>query len=687
MTTMRFSDKNKKCLIYLADLVHNYNAKGPHIIPVNIGYVASYAKKLYGDRVEIRLFKYPIDLINAFKQQLPDIVGLSCYTWNTDINNKIISRAKSLSGDIVTVFGGPDYPVGENEGLNYFKQRPYLDFYIIHQGESGFANLLERYFLCDSLEGMKKDPISNCLFYNENRGGNVVSGGYNPIQDLDKIPSPFLTGILDEFFLKNLTPLIETNRGCPYSCTYCAWGRSNLGKVVCFDLERVKQEIEYIAHRTGNIQLLMIGDANFGLMKRDVEIAEFVVSMRKKYGFPRELIVSWAKTGADRLIKMAEILSETMGLAAAFGSFQSTDPQVMKNIKRTNLSWGEFKRIQQYFHSKGISTSSDLILGLPGETSESHLKGLRDLFDNNTTSMFCYNLRMIGGSEFNTDKNREKYSVKTKFRLVDGGYGKYDGLLSIESEEIVLQTDTITMEETLRFRPIHFLIQFIWNYKFYGELIYFVKELGINLMDIVIGVLERKETAPQSVKKMFDEFRKDTYDEWFDTERELVDYYLIPENFEYISTGGFGKMNFKYMYKVLLECKEDFDEYLFVIVKEVLSKKDMLNNTREEQLDDLIRYTRNSFIDFQRLFQGISEIVKIDEFEYDILGWKHQRYLKPFSDFKRGRIVLKFFIPNERITALKKRYERYKTADINQTLRKMVEDMNEKDLFHEIEYK
>jgi len=679
--------KNDKTLIFLADLVHNYDSKGPHIIPVNIGYVASYAKKLYGDRVEIRLFKYPMDLINAFKQQLPDIIGLSCYTWNTDINSKIISRVKSLRGDIITVFGGPDYPVGKNEGLSYFKQRPDLDFYIIHQGESGFANLLERYFLCDSLEEMKKDSISNCLFYNEKTGGNVVSGGYNPIQDLDKIPSPFLTGILDEFFLKELTPLIETNRGCPYSCTYCAWGKSNLGKVMCFDLERVKQEIEYIAHKIGNIQLLMIGDANFGLMKRDVEIAEFVVSMGRKYGFPRELIVSWAKTGADRLIKMAEILSETMGLAAAFGSFQSTDPMVMRNIKRTNLSWDEFKKIQQYFHLKGISTSSDLILGLPGETSASHLKGLKDLFDNNTTSMFCYNLRMIGGSEFNTDENRERYGIKTKFRLVDGGYGKYDNILSIESEEIVLHTNTITMEETLRFRPIHFLTQFMWNYKYYGELIYFAKELGINLMDIVVEVLERKESAPQSVQDMFEEFRKDTYGEWFDTERELVDYYSIPENFEYISSGGFGKMNFKYMYKVILECKEDFDAYLFAIAEQILAERHLLNNEIKEQLNNLLKYTRNSFIDLQKLLQGRSEAGRMDEFEYDILGWKHQRYLKPFSDFRKGRIGLKFTVPNERITALKKRYERYKTANINQTLRKMVEDMNEKDLFHEIEYK
>ena len=146
-------------------------------------------------------------------------------------------------------------------------------------------------------------------------------------------------------------------------------------------------------------------------------------------------------------------------------------------------------------------------------------------------------------------------------------------------------------------------------------------------------------------------------------------------------------MNFKYMYKVILECKEDFDAYLFAIAEQILAERHLLNNEIKEQLNNLLKYTRNSFIDLQKLLQGRSEAGRMDEFEYDILGWKHQRYLKPFSDFRKGRIGLKFTVPNERITALKKRYERYKTANINQTLRKMVEDMNEKDLFHEIEYK
>ena len=44
------------------------------------------------------------------------------------------------------------------------------------------------------------------------------------INDLNEIPSPYLNGMLDEFFEDRWMPVLETNRSCPYRCTFCAWG-------------------------------------------------------------------------------------------------------------------------------------------------------------------------------------------------------------------------------------------------------------------------------------------------------------------------------------------------------------------------------------------------------------------------------------------------------------------------------
>ena len=68
------------------------------------------------------------------------------------------------------------------------------------------------------------------------------------LDDLNEIPSPYLNGMLDEFFEDRWMPVLETNRSCPYRCTFCAWGIGTQ-KLMRFSEERVLTEIEYIAER------------------------------------------------------------------------------------------------------------------------------------------------------------------------------------------------------------------------------------------------------------------------------------------------------------------------------------------------------------------------------------------------------------------------------------------------------
>jgi radical SAM superfamily enzyme YgiQ (UPF0313 family) len=564
-------------------------------------------------------------------------------------------------------------------------ERHELDFYVLNQGETGFVNILERYFSCDSINEMKKEPVENCSFYNENSNEIIISDTYEYIEDLEEIPSPYLSGIMDEFFENNLIPLMETNRGCPYSCTYCAWGRSSKKKVFSFSLERVKEEIEYIAKKIKRTDLLFFGDANFGIFERDVEIAECMRYVKDIYDYPKSIYVAWAKTAPQRIIRMAEILGDIVGIASPFSSFQSMDSTVTKNIKRTNMNTNEFKKIQDYFMEKGISFSSELILGLPGETRETHLNGLKSLFDYNTAAIVCYNLRMLGGTELNTDENRRKFDIKTKYRLIDGGFGKYDEIVSIEHEEMVLHTSTMTMEDALYFRPIHFLIQFLWNYKYYGELLTLLKEEGVNPVDFIVKIVDDRNSAPPGIRKIFDNFMHEAHKEWFDTKHDLLEYYSKPENFEFLCKGGFGKLNYKYMYTFLLESKKEFDSYLFTTAINMLAENGEINDAKRKQFNNILGFTEKVCIDFTNGFESVAT-EKVSEYEYDILKWKQETGKRPLSGFRCNGVRLKFTLPEEQIGALKKLYEQCKKEDLNQTLRKMVEYMSERDLFYKVDY-
>ena len=82
---------------------------------------------------------------------------------------------------------------------------------------------------------------------------NLIKGSWLKRRKmLDEIPSPYLNGLLDPFFEGPYMPLLETNRSCPYRCTFCAWGIGTQ-KLLRFDEERVLKEIEYLKSQQSQI--------------------------------------------------------------------------------------------------------------------------------------------------------------------------------------------------------------------------------------------------------------------------------------------------------------------------------------------------------------------------------------------------------------------------------------------------
>src|SRR3990172_496597 len=168
--------KKKKVKIYLGDFIHNYFGVGTYMFPLNIGYVAAWANKLFASEIDIQLFKYPGDFISRVKESPPDIVGLSNYTWNADLNNKTARWIKSVSPQTGIVFGGPNISYSKEGYERFFRTHPATDFYIPYQGEAPFGNLLTRVFEKGlGLDGLKSQPIDGVVFYDT--GNNRVIEG------------------------------------------------------------------------------------------------------------------------------------------------------------------------------------------------------------------------------------------------------------------------------------------------------------------------------------------------------------------------------------------------------------------------------------------------------------------------------------------------------------------------------
>ena len=83
--------------------------------------------------------------------------------------------------------------------------------------------------------------------------------------------------MLDKFFDGKLTPFIETNRGCPFTCSFCHTGAKYFHKLNKFSEKRVKDEIEYIGKKAGELGIsnLHFADVNFGMYPQDKTTCDY----------------------------------------------------------------------------------------------------------------------------------------------------------------------------------------------------------------------------------------------------------------------------------------------------------------------------------------------------------------------------------------------------------------------------
>lgn len=314
---------------------------------------------------QLNQFIWRRDNIDSLVPLLLDdyVVGFSTYVWNLQYNLALARKLKASSPNIFIVFGGPEPAVSD---ANIFHTYSFIDAIVKNEGEITFAEILR------NLPDLLTVPG---LIFNQN-GRAIDNGRARRIDDLSVLPSPYTQGCFDNLISTNpdvkWAATLETNRGCPYACTFCDWGSLTLSKVKKFNEEKVFAELEWMAQN--NVDFVSIADANFGIFpERDRRIIDKFVYYQKKYQAPRNIIANFAKNQNKEVIDIVECLIKntlypTTGLKI---SLQSLHEPTLDIIKRKNLKINNISEIIEIGKSKNIPIGTELILGLPGETFES----------------------------------------------------------------------------------------------------------------------------------------------------------------------------------------------------------------------------------------------------------------------------------------------------------------------------
>ncbi len=672
--------------IFLGDLVHTWTKSGIWTIPINIGYVASYAAKYLkkaGIDCNFKIFKDSIKMMDAIKKEKPDVVGLSYYVWNMNLNRRVLDIVRKYVPNCLTIGGGPyftNHNANEKGARQFFSTHYNCDAYIVNQGEKGFLELIKRFNeVSYDLNKFRSITVKGSLI-NDLKKNNKVHIGENigTLDDLNDIPSPYLNGLLDPFFDGPYIPLLETNRSCPYRCTFCAWGIGTQ-KLAKFDEERVLKEIEYIYKRCKLASTLFIADANFGILERDSKFAAKLYEGHVKTGFPSFVAVQWNKTRPDRISKTAKAFKN---IAQVGASMQTLDADVLSAIKRKNLTFEQVVQLKKELSSIGPKEKSfsELIIGLPNETRKSHIEANRKLIDLDF-EVWNYNLHLLPGTEMDDEESRKNYFKKTGWRLHDNAYGIYQGEKIFEGQETVTETNTLSVEDFSYFRYFHFLQQMMWSKKWYYDFLKFLKGYNIHPVDVIDKIIEKSKSDNGEIGKLYSEFMKDHREaEQFDTFEELNKFWQKDSNFDRLKSGEYGKLNMLYTYKIVLNHRDAFTQFLLDITKDYASNLNLDANYLVEVCEEILKFQNAKFVridDKRNIKQQV-----VETFKYDVLEWKKSGYNR--LEKLKNQKNYKFYLSEKQKNTLATQLKQYKSENLNTVLRHMTVYTDSHQFFYDV---
>ena len=514
---------NKKIKVGMVQINNSFDRQ--NYLPLSLGFLHSYAQK-HAKNFNNFEFSMPIYKRIAIDEAVEhlsdsDIACFSTYVWNFNISSEIAKRLKKEKPETLIVFGGCHVPEpfikeetyieGKDEnyenyirkggihnlekkkmtihnpqtsklenleytvyshydskrdkGLKSFLERnSFIDIASTGEGEMVFTSLLEKY------PKREWDRVPGIHRLDEK--GNLVSTFPQPrIEDLNTIPSPYLTDYFNQLMEKNAEEqwiaLFETNRGCPFGCTFCDWGINAKNRMVLYDLEeRIFKEIDWISK--SKIEFVYCCDANFGIYAaekfkfRDLKIAQRFAENKGKYKYPHRFSVQNTKNSKEATYEIQTILNDSGLDKGVLLAFQSLHEPTLKAIDRNNIRLETYHDLQKRFTKEGVTTFSDIILGLPLETYETFTKGVSTLIENGQHNRIQFNnLSILPNAPIVGDIKKYGLEIAESDMInIHGSLGEWvDNIY--ERQQLVVGTETMPREDWAKARNFGYMISFL----------------------------------------------------------------------------------------------------------------------------------------------------------------------------------------------------------------------------------
>lgn len=553
----------------------NNSLSGSLFLPYSIGSIAAYSfgnPEIFNfyELGEFIFTKLPVSEALE-KMDSPYLVGFSCYMWNVEYNLTLASEIKRKYPNCILIFGGPQIP----NDVSYLEEYDYIDVLIHGEGEVTFFELLNA---LKNNEGF--DKIFNISFrYNE----GYIKTKHCQICDLSTLPSPYSEGYFDciindpKYIDMQIDAIIETNRGCPYKCIYCCWA-GNKDSFREFTYERIQKDLEWISKN--KISYCICADSNFGILERDENIVDYLIELKKKYGYPKKFETTAAKNKDDLVFRINKKLdSENLNRGVSV-AVQSMSPKVLEIIGRNNMNVNNFSEQLEIYRKAGMYTYTDIILGLPGETFDSFSDGLFSVIEAGQHNSININrCEYLPNTIMYSDEVKSQYGIKTVKSHLCQNHSKVDIEAFYGSRsELVVETNTMSREDWRCALRLSVCVQ---TFHCFGLLrflaIYLRKAKGIHYKDFYSSLFYWIENSSVFIKSELDYVCKS------------IDCFLAEESDLSFNDSRFGDIYWSFeeaLFLCLAYRIEDFYNEINIFLS-------TLDYTANDVISDLYNYQKN----------------------------------------------------------------------------------------------
>lgn len=398
------------------------NAKYIHSNPA-VYSLKRFAGK-YTDAVEIA--EYTInnrmeDILEDIYRRKPDAIGFSCYIWNIGMVEKLMGELHKLLPQLPVFLGGPEVTYDADKLLRKY---PYLTGIFIGEGEATFAQVVKYY--------VKKNPESL-----EDIPGLMLRSGMTPERKpLNLTDVPFLYDDMAPF--TNRIIYYETQRGCPFRCSYCL---SSIDKTVRFrDIEVVKKELAFFLEK--KVKQVKFVDRTFNC-NHDHAMAVWQYLYEHDNGVTNfHFEIAGDILREDEIALVAKMRP---GLVQFEIGVQSTNTDTLREIRRV-MDIEKLKQVVAALKAAhNVHIHLDLIAGLPYEDYDSFARSFDDVYAMEPEQLQLGFLKVLKGSYM--------AEMAESYGLVYTDYAPYE----------VLYTNWLSFTEICRLKRIEEMVEIYYN--------------------------------------------------------------------------------------------------------------------------------------------------------------------------------------------------------------------------------